>query len=459
MMAGLAGAWAGLPFSLNPLVTPVPMAERLHQSPDLVLGALELALAIAFLSLGWVARDFKVFRILSFFYALLGLEQFMEFAGADPIDWTLRALAVGVIVEVAGQALKIEHTRWTRIFWPAYFLVLVGAWVPSMHGLRDLGALSEIPLGVFIYQGLRRGGRVERMIAGALCLHFLIRLTIFPTVARFTGQGNFLVLWGWRVRLTALTLTILGATTLIVFARALMRDREEKHRLAAEMESARVVQQVLVPEEIPAVPGFEIEAVYRPFGQVGGDFFQILPLTSEGSRDGLLVVIGDVSGKGMPAAMLVSLLVGTVRTLAHYTQSPGQMLAAMNDRMIGRSNGGFTTCLVLRLEHDGRVRLANAGHLSPYLAGGEVAVAGGLPLGLMVGVEYEETEFVLPPGERLTLLTDGVLEARDGAGELLGFERMAGLTVKPAAEVADAAQQWGQDDDITVLTVARVGAE
>ena len=454
MMAGLLVALAELPFHLNPLLTPISMAERLHQSPDLVLGALELALAIAFLSLWLIARDFKVFRILSFFYVLLGLEQFMEFAGADPIDWTLRALAVGVIVEVAGQALRIEHTRWTRIFWPAYFLVLVGAWVPSMHGLRDLGALSEIPLGVFIYQGLRRGGRVERMIAGALCLHFLIRLTIFPTVQRFTGQSNFMVLWGWRVRLTALTLTILGATTLIVFARALMRDREEKHRLAAEMESARVVQQVLVPEEIPAVPGFEIEAVYRPFGQVGGDFFQILPVASEGAAEGLLVVIGDVSGKGM----LVSLLVGTVRTLAHYTQSPGQMLAAMNDRMIGRSSGGFTTCLVLRLEHDGRVRLANAGHLSPYLAGGEVAVAGGLPLGLMAGVEYAETEFVLAPGERLTLLTDGVLEARDGKGELLGFERMAGLTLRPAAGVADAAQQWGQDDDITVLTVARVGA-
>ena len=371
MMAGLAGAWAGLPFQLNPLVTPIAMADRLHQSPDLVLGSLELALAIAFLSLWLIARDFKVFRILSFFYVLLGLEQFMEFAGADPIDWTLRAVAVGVIVEVAGQALKIEHPRWTRIFWPAYFLVLVGAWVPSMHGLRDLGAVSEIPLGVFIYQGFRRGGRVERMIAGALCLHFLIRLTIFPTVERFTGQSNFLVVAGWRVRLTALTLTILGATTLIGFARALMRDREEKHRLAAEMESARVVQQVLVPEEIPAVSGFEIEAVYRPFGEVGGDFFQILPLAGGGT----VIAIGDVSGKGMPAAMLVSLLVGALHALARTTASPASLMAGLNQSVQGRSRGGFTTCLILHIASGGAITFANAGHLSPYRNGQELTCA------------------------------------------------------------------------------------
>jgi hypothetical protein len=447
-------AVAGHPFSLNPLITPVSMADRLHQAPDLILGALELSLSIAFLSLYWVARDFRVFRILSLFYVLLGLEQFMEYSGADPVDWTLRALAVGVIVEVAGQALSIRNRRWTRIFWPVYVLVFVGAWIPPLRGLRDFVAASEIPLAILIYQGFRRGGRTERMIGVALTLHFLVRITIIPTVARFTGGSNFMVVGGWRFRLTALTLTVLGATTLIVFAQALMRDRAEKHRLATEFESARAVQQVLVPEEIPAVAGFEIAAVYRPFGEVGGDFFQILPVA-----DGVLVVIGDVSGKGMPAAMMVSLLVGTVRTLAHYTQSPGEILAAMNARMIGRSNGGFTTCLVLRADSNGTLTVANAGHIAPYLAGRELGVESGLPLGLAADVGYAEATFTFGAGERLTLVTDGVVEARAKGGELLGFERTAEMSVGTAEAIAEAAQAFGQDDDVTVLTVARAGAE
>jgi hypothetical protein len=439
---------AAFPIALNPLFTPMSMADRLHRAPDLILGALELSLSIAFLSLYLVARDFGVFRLLSIFYALLGLEQCMEYTGADPFDWTLRALAVGVIVEVAGQALRIQNRRWTRFFWPFYFLVFVGAWIPSLRGLRDLGAASEIPLAVLIYQGFRRGGRFERMIAAALSLHLLVRITIFPTVSRWTGQNNFMVIGGWRVRLTALTLTILGATTLIVFARALMLDRAEKQRLAAEIESARVVQQVMVPEEIPSVPGLTIAAVYRPFGAVGGDFFQILPVA-----DGVLVVIGDVSGKGMPAAMMVSLLVGTVRTLAHYTQSPGEILAAMNERMIGRSNGGFTTCLVLRLGVGGDLTVANAGHIAPYIAGQELQVESGLPLGLAADVRYTEAAFQFQAGEQLTLMTDGVVESRRKSGELLGFERTAELSVGTAEAIAQAAEEFGQDDDITVLTV------
>jgi serine phosphatase RsbU (regulator of sigma subunit) len=290
------------------------------------------------------------------------------------------------------------------------------------------------------------------MIAGALSLHFLVRVTIFPMISRFTGQTNFMVVGGWRVRLTALTLTVLGATTLIVFARALIRDRAEKQRLATEFEAARAVQQVLVPEEIPAAPGFRIEAVYRPFGEVGGDFFQILPIA-----EGVLVVVGDVSGKGMPAAMMVSLLVGTVRTLADYTQSPGEILAAMNARMIGRSNGGFTTCVVLRAERDGKLTVANAGHIAPYVAGKELKLESGLPLGLAADAGYAEATFVFRSGERLTLVTDGVVEARSKSGELLGFERTAELSVGTADAIADAAQAFGQDDDITVLTIGREG--
>jgi hypothetical protein len=227
------------------------------------------------------------------------------------------------------------------------------------------------------------------------------------------------------------------------------RSRRDEERLAGEMESARTVQQVLIPTEIPPVPGFAIHCVYKPAGQVGGDFFQVVPLDSGGA----LIVVGDVSGKGMPAAMTVSLLVGTFRTLAHYTHKPSEILGSMNRRMLSRSQGGFTTCVVLRIEPQGTVIVANAGHLAPYLAGQEIAVQNGLPLGITAGTEYPEVSVPLPPGAQLTLYSDGVVEARAQSGELFGFDRAAALSTQPAEVIAQTAQTFGQDDDITVLTV------
>jgi serine phosphatase RsbU (regulator of sigma subunit) len=208
--------------------------------------------------------------------------------------------------------------------------------------------------------------------------------------------------------------------------------------------AARVVQQVLVLEEIPAVPGFLIQSVYKPAGQVGGDFFQIIPVRN----GGVLVAIGDVSGKGMPAAMTVSLLVGTLRTMAHFTQSPGEILAAMNQRMLARSHGGFTTCLVLRCGADGQLTIANAGHFAPYLAGKELPLENGLPLGQAADATYSESRSQLAPG---------VVEARDKDGRLFGFERSVALSTQPAEEIASAAQAFGQDDDITVVTLSYLG--
>jgi sigma-B regulation protein RsbU (phosphoserine phosphatase) len=227
------------------------------------------------------------------------------------------------------------------------------------------------------------------------------------------------------------------------------RSRRDEERLATEMESARTVQQVLIPNEIPPVAGFAIDCVYRPAGQVGGDFFQVIPLESGGA----LIAVGDVSGKGMPAAMTVSLLVGTFRTLAHYTQKPSEILAAMNRRMLARSQGGFTTCIVLRIDAKGSLTVANAGHLAPYLAGREMAVENGLPLGIAGETDYPEVSVQLPVAAQLTLYTDGVVEARARSGELFGFDRAAALSIQPAELIAQTAQSFGQDDDITVLTV------
>ncbi|MGD0648500.1 MAG: PP2C family protein-serine/threonine phosphatase, partial [Acidobacteriaceae bacterium] len=243
----------------------------------------------------------------------------------------------------------------------------------------------------------------------------------------------------------------------IVYAlyRYMVEQGQRQGVMLQEYRNARAVQQVLIPENAPDIPGYAIHSVYKPYGEVGGDFFQIMPL----AEGGVMVVIGDVSGKGMPAAMTVSLLVGTIRTLAHYTQRPGAMMAAMNQRLIGRSNGGFTTCLVLRADPDGTLTIANAGHISPYLGGKELALDTGLPLGIVWSPAYEETTFTIAPGQQLTLVTDGVVEARDASGALLGFERTTALSVQSAEAVATTAQGFGQDDDITVLTLTRSYAD
>jgi hypothetical protein len=259
-------------------------------------------------------------------------------------------------------------------------------------------------------------------------------------VLYFRLQPSLLVIRGFGV-----------ITVIIALAALLLRDQQrtarERAELAGEMQAARTVQQVIIPETLPSVPGFAIESVYKPAGEVGGDFFQIIA-TRNG---GVLIVIGDVSGKGMPAAMTVSLLVGTIRTLAHYTQSPREILAAMNTRMLGRQQGGFTTCLVLRADPDGALTLANAGHLAPYVSGAELKIENGLPLGLEPQAAYPESAHKLPPGACLTLISDGVAEARNKSGELFGFERTRAISTESAQSIARAAQAHGQEDDITVL--------
>jgi hypothetical protein len=231
------------------------------------------------------------------------------------------------------------------------------------------------------------------------------------------------------------------------------RARREEMRLAGEFEAARQVQQVLLPDQLDQCPGFTVSCVYQPAEQVGGDFFQQM---CDG-QGGMLVVVGDVSGKGLPAAMLVSVLVGAIRTEAAHSTDPAALLSSLNDRMMGRSNGGFTTCLAAHITAEGLLTLANAGHLAPYRNGEEVAVPGSLPLGIVRPAHYETISLRLAPGDRLTFVSDGVVEAQSRTGELFGFERTRSLSRQPADRIAEAARAFGQSDDITVVTVEFCG--
>jgi serine phosphatase RsbU (regulator of sigma subunit) len=252
---------------------------------------------------------------------------------------------------------------------------------------------------------------------------------------------------------TLLLALLLGALSLSIFRR-FVAERRRQQQVEQELQSAREIQQVLLPEEVPAIPGYALEAIYRPASEVGGDFFQIFPLEGGGS----LVAIGDVSGKGLKAAMIVSLIVGTLRTVAVYTQKPAEILAELNTRLHGRVGGGFVTCLILRVPPDGSIVIANAGHIAPYVNGREWELAGSLPLGIVLQMEYEESTLPLAEGDTLTLMTDGVPEAQNAHKELFGFDRLGGLLAHhpSAAQVVEAACSFGQEDDITVLTLTRL---
>jgi len=195
-----------------------------------------------------------------------------------------------------------------------------------------------------------------------------------------------------------------------------------------------------------------------PAQEVGGDFYQVLE-----QPDGFaLIVVGDVSGKGLKAAMTGALAIGALRTLAAENLGPAALMERLNRQMLAAQESGFITCLCLRLSREGVVTLANAGHLAPYrngVEGGvEIEVDSGLPLGLVADVVYGETVIELDVGDRLTLMSDGVVEAMNAQHELFGFERTREISGKSADEIAGAAQAFGQEDDITVVTLMRKGA-
>lgn len=436
---------------LHQIFTPLSPSEQLKHTPNLILAALLCCLATAYLALWRAAPDFRIFRNMGIFIALVAVDNFSPYFGFHGSTWTVRAITVVVLIEIAAEAMRIRNRRWTRYFWPIYLFAAIAGWFPAMALVREWPIVfSEVTLFILVVQGLRQGKSTNRLIAWVFLGYFLVRMPLSSSFQHLTGIGGAIVLGGWDWPYPVFVVILLGSVILAVFVRDLIRDRREKMRMGAELAAGRAVQQVLIPEVAPATPGFNIESVYKPYGEVGGDFFQILP-RPDGS---VLIAIGDVSGKGMPAAMMVSLLVGALNALAETTTSPAQLLAGLNRRILGRNHGGFTTCLILHASPDSTYTAANAGHIPPYLNGEQLACENNLPLGLVAETSYSELTFRTSASDRLTLFTDGVVEATNARRELFGFARAEQVIRQPAAAIADAAQRWGQEDDITVLTVA-----
>jgi hypothetical protein len=386
---------------------------------DVILLPVQMGLWIFFWA-SWFRLDGRV-RLRRVVWAILTLQALGTALERGPLYG--RLLPVHALMWVSPCVLTLKLLLGAVLLWVTYQGVLKN----RTEGLPALPAVALI--GVAQYQ-------YELQLFHAPILFFV---------------------FGYRVTASQIATALsLGIITVLLFRRFLHAQRG-RQQWRVEIEQARQVQHVLIPDEIPSVPGFALESEYRPSQQVGGDFFQILP----GADGSILAIIGDVSGKGLRAAMLVSLIVGTVRTLAKFTRDPVEVLSGVNERLCGRLNNQFATCLALHIAADGKTTIANAGHLPPFWNGRELALAGSIPLGIVESAPIEQSTLLLEPGDRLILLTDGIVEAQNKQRELFGFVRLGELALQDCSsvEIAAAAQQFGQEDDITVLRIQRIGVD
>ena len=250
----------------------------------------------------------------------------------------------------------------------------------------------------------------------------------------------------------------------------LEQEIRERERVEQELRVARSIQQASLPEEVPTLAGWQITPYYRPAREVGGDFYDF-HLLSDGR---LGVVVGDATGKGVPAALVMSTTCGMLRLAAQSYSSPGQILQGVNEVLCPYIPANmFVTCFYAILDPEsGLLRYANAGHDLPYLHHDGKAKelrARGMPLGLMPGMSYEEKEDSLEVGDGTLLYTDGLVEAHDPQREMFGFPRLQELVSEHGEEesleealleelYSFVGEGWEQEDDITLVTLRRAAA-
>jgi serine phosphatase RsbU (regulator of sigma subunit)/predicted ester cyclase len=249
----------------------------------------------------------------------------------------------------------------------------------------------------------------------------------------------------------------------------LEQERIERERIEQELQVARSIQQASLPKEVPSLEGWQITPYYQPAREVGGDFYDFLDL--EDGRLGL--VVGDVTDKGVPAALVMATTCGMLQAVSKTldSSSPGKVLEQVNETLLARIPPNmFVTCFYAVLDpKSASLRYANAGHDLPYLCrNGEAEElrARGMPLGLMPGMRYEQKEIELDAGEAVLFYSDGLVEAHDPKGEMFGFPRLRELVAEHGEErsLGDSlleelyyfvGEGWEQEDDITLVTLRR----
>jgi hypothetical protein len=405
------------------------------------MGATEIAAALAVLP--WSVSSFVSLWTGRIFMAV-ALEFILRFTGGESRKIVRGVQIFLLILPIFGLAHLDQIYKYLSVTGQVVFTVLAS---------------------VMLFRAWRRG----RKEAGVMLLPFLLAATAdsIDTVLDFAADEHWLPgqFASHRFLLgpiefstsTAAFTVFLGSMMAVILYRFVTVSQEEQ-RSAAEIEAARSVQSLLIPTQLPSNRNFMLESAYLPMNGVGGDFFQVLPIQD----DSILIVVGDVSGKGLQAAMNASTLVGALRNeLSH---DPATILNHLNQVMLGSAAGmgagkaanavaSFATCLCARIYPDGKMTIANAGHLSPYRDGREMQLAANLPLGLVGNIEYEQAPFQLSQGDRLIFLSDGVVEATNHQGELFGFERTQQVSNEPARYIAQTAKRFGQNDDITVVSL------
>src|SRR5919106_3693786 len=247
-------------------------------------------------------------------------------------------------------------------------------------------------------------------------------------------------------------------------------EARERQRMEQELQVARLIQQNFLPKELPNLPGWQVEAYYRPAREVGGDFYDFIELP-EGR---LGIVVGDVTDKGVPAAMVMAATRSVVRAAATRLVAPGAVLERVNELLEpDMPPNMFVTCLYGVLDPaSGRLRFANAGHNLPYLRTEEGVAelrATGMPLGLMPGMTYEENEAAVGGGQTILLHSDGLAEAHDPEGNMFGLPRLAGLIeahpggptlIEELLSDLDrfTGEGWEQEDDVTLVLLQHTAA-
>jgi hypothetical protein len=376
---------------------------------------------------------------------------------------------MAVTLEFVLRFTASQSRRTVRIVQIALLLLPIVSLVHLQHVYEFLSLLAEVVFTGFVCVMLYRAWRGGRQEAGVMLLPFFLGATAdsVDSILDYAASKHWISEWfasprfhlgpiGYGTGTIAFSI-FLGSLVAVVLHR-FIRVSQDEQRSNAEIAAARSVQALLIPTELPSNRNFMLESAYLPANGVGGDFFQVLPLKD----DSLLIVVGDVSGKGLQAAMNSSTLVGALRNeLSH---DPATVLDHLNRVLLGAvSTPGavagldsapcFATCLCARIYPDGTLTIANAGHLSPYHDGRELALEPNLPLGVIADTHYEQSTFQLNRGDRLVFLSDGVVEATNPQGELFGFERTQQVSNEPARYIAQTAKHFGQTDDITVVSL------
>jgi hypothetical protein len=392
----------------------------------------------------------------SAYTALIGYTVFNVLAGVSFVEfpfafqhhrvpWYFRLVQLGSVSIAAGflYLLPISETALVPLAWTQQRI---------MWNLQHISLFAAMIAWIIVLPKCFRSPLAEmRWIGGSMTFLLFEEGNRHLTLANLPGIPQNINISPVDFDVRACAYLLFALVMLVAMTVRFRRIQDRNRKVEQELAAAAAVQSLLLSSKSASVGSFTVEAAYLPAGEVGGDFFHIVSNPS----GQLLVVVGDVSGKGLKAAMTVATIIGALRDFTE--ASPRAVLAHLNRVLYGQVSG-FVTCCAATIGHDGTMIMANAGHPAPYRNGAEISSPPGLPIGVLCENEWSESIEQLEPGDHLTFISDGVVEsAKPITGELFGFDRVQQISTQSPESIAAAAKAFSagcaQADDITVLGV------